>query len=89
MALRLASTASKSTSASANMFTGIITDIGTVRSAEQRGDPLALSRRDDPDAQLVGYPEGVPRQVLTRGMLVGWLGSDEAGWVPASSAACP
>src|SRR6478609_5194070 len=39
--VRLASTASKSTSAfgvRSGMFTGIITDIGTVRSAEARGD---------------------------------------------------
>ena len=63
---------------------------GTAR----KGDPLDLTREDHPMAEVVGYPEGNPRQIFTGTQLIGWeevgvIGSERKhGWVPSYLTEC-
>jgi hypothetical protein len=63
--------------------TTTIRDFGT----PTHGDPVELTLRDHPRAEVVGYPQGSPRQVFTGALLIGWEGGGTS-WTPSEVTDC-
>ena len=52
-----------------------------------QGDPLELTLRDYPRADVVGYPQGSPRQIFTGAVLIDWEGGGTS-WTPSQVTDC-